>query len=230
MSLRARLSRGLRVVATALTVVEVTAVDLVRTTDVVDALRPQDVTANPSTATTNSFRFRIAISSGRSQRETARHPRQVPRAKRTRKASTSAVGSVPPYMRNRPRPSVRFVAAITVVLAACSPAKKPVVFADLDAAAKKHLTTLSSGLVGGNVALAASLSSGEVAIRDDAGARAAGEREAAGNPNDFGFDVISVTSHPLDGGQPTSSPSRRFATGRTALPPTSSSSTTATAK
>lgn len=105
-------------------------------------------------------------------------------------------------MGNRTRHSLRIVAAITfAILAACSAAaRRPTTFADLDAAARGHLTTLSSGRVGGNAALAASLSAGEVAIRDDAGARAAQAQEAAGNTTDFGFDVISVASHPLDGG------------------------------
>lgn len=74
-------------------------------------------------------------------------------------------------------------------------------FPDLDAAARTHLTTASSGLASGNAQLAESRSAGEVAIRDDAAARAAGAREAAGNTTDAGFDVLSVASHPLDGGR-----------------------------
>ncbi|HEX3542291.1 MAG TPA: hypothetical protein VHT75_17790 [Acidimicrobiales bacterium] len=73
-------------------------------------------------------------------------------------------------------------------------------FASLDAAARAHLATLAKGLVAGDAAVASALSTGEVADQDGVNARARGEQSRAGAPIDFGFDVLSVASHPLDGG------------------------------
>jgi hypothetical protein len=62
------------------------------------------------------------------------------------------------------------------------------------------LSALSEGLVGGLPEAASSLSAGDFAARDEAEARALGDQRAARSTTDYGFDILSVTARPLDGG------------------------------
>jgi hypothetical protein len=73
-------------------------------------------------------------------------------------------------------------------------------FPALDAIVKARLTALSSALLAGDPQAAVASSAGDVAVRDAASANAAAARKSAGNTTDVGFDVISLASHPLDGG------------------------------
>ncbi len=74
------------------------------------------------------------------------------------------------------------------------------VFPVLNAAAMAHLSVVSTGVASGNPEQAASLSTGQVAIRDAANARSSGAQKAAGDTVDYAFDVINLDAHPLDGG------------------------------
>jgi hypothetical protein len=76
----------------------------------------------------------------------------------------------------------------------------PRTFPALDAVARARLTALSLALTQGDPQAAAASGAGDVAVRDAAGARAAAAQKSAGNTTDVGFDVLSLASHPLDGG------------------------------
>jgi hypothetical protein len=91
-------------------------------------------------------------------------------------------------------------AVVTLLGCSSSAAKAPPSFPGLDAAARAHLVALSEGWSAGSPALASSLSTGQVAIRDAAAAESLGAEEAAGDPTDFAFDIVSLFSHPLNGG------------------------------
>jgi hypothetical protein len=75
-----------------------------------------------------------------------------------------------------------------------------VAFPALEQAARSRLVALSDGESAGDPAKAASLSTGEAAVQADASARDTAGEIAAGAPTPFGFDVVSVDAHPLDGG------------------------------
>ena len=98
-----------------------------------------------------------------------------------------------------PMATILIVAAVPA--AACHHSKPaPATFPALEQAARSRLVALSDGEIAGDPAKAASLTTGEAAVQADATARATAGEIAAGAPTPFGFDVVSVDAHPLDGG------------------------------
>ncbi|MDQ3570381.1 MAG: hypothetical protein M3396_07110 [Actinomycetota bacterium] len=72
--------------------------------------------------------------------------------------------------------------------------------ADLVGAVQQRLSALASAYTMGNPDAAASLSTGDQALMDQASARGFQGQRAAGDTTDHGFEVVRVQAYPLDGG------------------------------